>query len=116
MSQMHRQEFEQLLSRADNGALDALRQLVEVALAPNPWGLGRPQAYKYCLMAAFLGDRDSHLQAADLFGELPKPLEESMFDEVADWIEEKLDGLPDESVEHWSPELLRIRFPASEVH
>ena len=113
---MHRQELERLLTRADNGALDALRQLVEVALAPNPWGLGRAQAYKYCLMAALLGDQDSRRQAARLFGDLPEPLEETMLEEVEDWIDEKLDGLPDESVEQWSPELLRIRFPVSEVH
>lgn len=112
---MNSTQFQQLVASANNGALVALRELAGIALTPNPWGLGSAQAFKYCLMAAFLGDHESHRRAADLFGALPDLLQEAMFDEVADWIEQKLDGLPDDSVEQWSPELLRIRFPASEV-
>lgn len=102
--------------RADCGALEALRALIELCKTPNAWGYGPAQAYKYCLIAAFLGDQRSRLDAVDFFGQLAPGIEAAVYDEVVDWLDEKFDHEPDAGLHNWSPELLRLRFPISEVH
>lgn len=113
---MDPQTLAQLQERADLGSIEALRHLIAFFLSHPPGGGSLQHAYKYCVMAAFLGDEPSHRQAADLFAHLPPAVEEAVIDEVGEWIELKFDEVPPDDVDQWSPEMLRLRFPPSEVH
>ncbi len=93
-----------------------MRQLAQIASTPNPWGLSRAEAYKYCLMAAFLGDTEAHRQAAALFDDIPTDIEMAATEDVEDWIGAKADALEDGDIENWSAELLQWLLSHSDLH
>ncbi len=108
--------LENLMRAGDSGSIPALRELGNLASKPNPWGLTSLFACKCYLMAAFLGDKQAHERGGDLMADLPPPLVDAIFEEVEDWICDKLDEELGDTHETWSAELLRCRFPLSEVH
>ncbi len=103
-----------LVLAADKGSIPALRELGDRAASPNPWGLTTMYACKCYLMAAFLGDELARERSSVLMADLPPTIADAIFDEVEDWICNKLEE--DDFLEEWSAELLQCRFPLSVVH
>ncbi len=110
------ESLDSLMLAADKGSIPALRELGDLASKLNPWGLTYLFACKCYLMAAFLGDKQAHERGGDLMADFPQPLVDAIFEEVEDWICDKLDEELGDTHETWSAELLRCRFPLSEVH
>lgn len=107
---------QELMDAAQNGWTPALKALGEYAASPNATGLTRLFAYKCFVMAAYLGDEQAYERGADFLDELPPFIVDAVFDEIEDWICQKIDEEPGESQQRWSAELLKIRFPQFEVH
>lgn len=111
---MKQDTIKELMLAADKGSIPALRELGERAASPNPWGLTTMFACKCYLMAAFLGDEQARERSSVLMADLPPDIADAIFEEVEDWICDKLDQV--DSLEGWSAELLQCRFPLSVVH
>ncbi len=111
---MKQDTIKELMLAADKGSIPALRELGERAASPNKWGLTNIFAYKCYLMAAFLGDEQARELSSALMADLAPAIADATFEEVEDWICDKLEE--DALLEEWSPELLRCRFPLSVVH
>ena len=111
---MKQDTIKELMLAADKGSIPALRELGERAASPNRWGLTTMFACKCYLMAAFLGDEQARERSSVLMVDLPPAIADAIFEEVEDWICDKLEE--DDLLEEWSAELLCCRFPLSVVH
>ncbi len=113
-SPMKQETIKALMLSADKGSIPALRELGDCAASPNRWGLTTMFACKCYLMAAFLGDEQARERSSVLMADLPPAIADAIFEEVEDWICNKLEE--EALFEEWSAELLRCRFPLSVVH
>jgi hypothetical protein len=111
---MKQDTIKELMLAADKGSIPALRVLGDLAASPNRWGLTTMFAAKCYLMAAFLGDEQARERSGALMIVLPPAIADAIFEEVEEWICDKLEE--DALLEEWSLELLRCRFPLSVVH
>ncbi len=111
---MKQETIKALMLAADKGSIPALRELGDRATSLNRWGLTTMFAAKCFLMAAFLGDEQARERSSALMADLPPAIADAIFEEVEDWICDKIEE--DALLEEWSPELLRCRFPLSVVH
>jgi hypothetical protein len=111
---MKQDTIKELMLAADKGSIPALQELGDRAASPNRWGLTTMFAAKCFLMAAFLGDEQARERSSVMMADLPPAIADAIFEEVEDWICDKLEE--DNLLEEWSAELLRCRFPPSAVH